>query len=88
MIVAHLSKLLPEAGFITEENTVSQEVKSKMWIIDPLDGTTNFLYKIPHFSISIALRSEEETLLGVVYEIVLFSSLLLSDLAFLLSRSN
>ena len=69
MIVAHLSKLLPEAGFITEENTVSQEVKSKMWIIDPLDGTTNFLYKIPHFSISIALRSEEETLLGVVYEI-------------------
>lgn len=71
MIVASLKKLTPEAGFITEEDTVSQEEKELMWIIDPLDGTTNFLYKIPHFSISIALAKNNELIFGVVYEVML-----------------
>ena len=70
-IVSKLHDLLPEAGFITEENTVAQVSKEYMWIIDPLDGTTNYLHKIPHFSISIALSHNEEVLLGIVYEVML-----------------
>ena len=70
-IVLKLKTLIPEAGFITEENTVKQEDKSLIWIIDPLDGTTNFLHKIPHFSISIALMQEGKVVLGIVYEIML-----------------
>ncbi len=67
-LVARLQQLLPEAGFITEEGTVVQEDKALRWIIDPLDGTTNFTHGLPFFSISIALAAGEELLLGVVYE--------------------
>ncbi len=69
-IVSHLSGLIPEAGFITEENTISQEKKALMWVIDPLDGTTNFLYKIPIFSISIALMENDDVVLGIVYDVM------------------
>jgi myo-inositol-1(or 4)-monophosphatase len=68
MLVAQLQKLLPEAGFITEEGTVAQERKPLVWIIDPLDGTTNFTHGLPFFSISIALLAGNELVLGVVYE--------------------
>ena len=74
MIVSNLQKILPEADFITEENTISQSEQkenSLTWIIDPLDGTTNFLHKIPHFSISIALMNQGVIMLGIVYEIML-----------------
>lgn len=67
-LVARLQQLLPEAGFITEEGTVAQEDKALRWIIDPLDGTTNFTHGLPFFSISIALAAGEELLLGVVFE--------------------
>lgn len=71
MIVKRLSKILPEAGFITEEDTVTQSSESAMvWIIDPLDGTTNFLHKIPHFGVSIALRKGNEIIIGVVYDVM------------------
>ncbi|MBT8232032.1 MAG: inositol monophosphatase, partial [Bacteroidia bacterium] len=69
-IVTKLKALLPEAGFITEENTIHQEEKDVVWIVDPLDGTTNFLHRIPHFSISIALREQGEITLGIVFEIM------------------
>lgn len=69
MLVKGLSILLPEAGFITEEKTIHKEGEFYNWIIDPLDGTTNFIHGIPTFSISIALQHEEELILGVVYEI-------------------
>lgn len=68
-LVKSLSGLLPEAGFITEEKTSSKQGLKYTWIIDPLDGTTNFIHGIPTFSISIALQCEEELILGVVYEI-------------------
>src|ERR1043166_2933604 len=55
MLVEGLSKLLPEAGFITEENTIKREDKEWMWVIDPLDGTTNFIHNIPVFSVSIGM---------------------------------
>jgi len=70
-IVSALRSWTPNAGFITEEDTVAQEDKPLTWIIDPLDGTTNYLHKIPHFSISIALMLEGEIVLGIVYEVVL-----------------
>jgi len=70
LIVTHLSELTPDYGFITEEDTVDSADKPNVWIIDPLDGTTNFIQKIPHFSISIALQHKGETVLGMVYEIM------------------
>ena len=66
MIVEALSKLIPEAGFITEEKTIQTEEKDIMWIVDPLDGTTNYLFGIPHYSTSIALKVNGEIVLGLV----------------------
>lgn len=69
MLVKGLSQILPEAGFITEENTVHSEIKPHMWVIDPLDGTTNFIHNLPVYSVSIGLVHENKSILGVVYEI-------------------
>ncbi len=66
--VEALSKLLPEAGFIAEEGTSKKVGEDYNWIIDPLDGTTNYLYGIPFFCTSVALRQKEEIILGVVYD--------------------
>ena len=68
MLVAGLSKLLPEAGFLTEEGTVEQSRRPLMWVVDPLDGTTNFAHGLPFFSISIALLLDGTPLLGMVWE--------------------
>lgn len=70
-IVDFLKKLLPVAGFITEEDTITQKQEELVWVIDPLDGTTNFIYKIPHFSISIALMYKGRPILGIVYDVML-----------------
>lgn len=69
MIVSALRKLLPEAGFITEEGTASASGEQLKWVIDPLDGTTNFIHGIFPHSVSIALIDGEEPVAGVVYEI-------------------
>ncbi|WP_288370163.1 inositol monophosphatase family protein [uncultured Algoriphagus sp.] len=68
-IVDHLSTIFPEAGFITEEGTNTTRSEVYNWVIDPLDGTTNFIHGIPVFSVSIALMERDEVILGVVYEI-------------------
>jgi myo-inositol-1(or 4)-monophosphatase len=68
-LVESLQRITPGCGFLTEENTISIKGKEVEWIIDPLDGTTNFLYGIPAFSISIGLRLEEELVAGIIYEI-------------------
>ena len=68
-LVAGLARILPEAGFITEEETSTLLGEEYNWIIDPLDGTTNFIHGVPTFSISIALQFKDELVLGVVYEI-------------------
>lgn len=68
-LVETLSKLLPESGFIAEEGTSKKKGETYNWIIDPLDGTTNFIHGIPCFAISIALMRNEELILGVIYEI-------------------
>jgi myo-inositol-1(or 4)-monophosphatase len=69
LIVEKLQKLFPEAGFITEEGTSSNQGDLYTWVIDPLDGTTNFIHGIPVFSVSIALMEKDEVIMGVVYEI-------------------
>lgn len=69
LIVDRLSVILPEAGFITEEGTNSTKGETYNWVIDPLDGTTNFIHNIPVFSVSIALMEKDELVLGVVYEV-------------------
>lgn len=68
-IVSCLTEILPEAGFITEEGTKNVQKEKYNWIVDPLDGTTNFIHGIPVFSVSIALQKDDELILGVVYEV-------------------
>ena len=68
-LIAGLSKAIPGAGFIAEEGTITKTSRDFNWIIDPLDGTTNFIHAVPIYSISIALRYHDEIILGVVYEI-------------------
>jgi len=67
-IVAHLSAAFPQHGFFTEERTTDQTRREYMWLIDPLDGTTNYAHSFPFFSVSIALARGEELLVGVVYD--------------------
>ncbi len=62
-------KALPAAGFIAEEGTGQESPGGYNWVIDPLDGTTNFIHGIPVFAISIALMKGNELLLGVVHEL-------------------
>lgn len=68
-LVAQLGNLLPGSVFLTEEETVEQAKGEWQWIIDPLDGTTNFLHGLPCFAVSVALRQNEETVMGIVYEV-------------------
>lgn len=68
-LVKELGKILPEAGFIAEENSEYKRERRYNWIIDPLDGTTNFIHGIPLYSISIALADDDKIIVGVVYEI-------------------
>lgn len=68
-LVDALKKILPEAGFIAEESPNLKKAERYNWIIDPLDGTTNFVHKIPVFSVSIALTEYMKPVVGVVYEI-------------------
>lgn len=65
-----LANARPEFGFLTEEST---EVKStdenkRRWIVDPLDGTSNFLHGLPHFAVSIALEEQGELVAAVIYD--------------------
>jgi myo-inositol-1(or 4)-monophosphatase len=69
MLVEKLSRLLPEAGFNTEEGTIIKQGLKYCWVIDPLDGTTNFLHGLPPYAISIALMEYDEPVAGVIYEV-------------------
>ncbi len=68
-LVEGLSDILPEAGFIAEEGTSTKDGKTYKWIIDPLDGTTNYIHRITPYAISIALMENNEVVLGVVHEL-------------------
>ena len=68
-IVSALKKLIPDSGFVAEEGTATYNNEQFKWIIDPLDGTTNFIHGITPHSVSIALMEADELTLGVVYEV-------------------
>ncbi|MDD4603845.1 MAG: inositol monophosphatase family protein [Bacteroidales bacterium] len=67
-IVEKLSHLLPGCGFIAEEDD-QLKPSEYTWVIDPLDGTTNFIHGVPLYCISIGLMYENEIILGMVYEV-------------------
>ena len=72
-LIERLGVLLPEAGFIAEEGTKSHDSEELLWVIDPLDGTTNFTHGLPVFAVSIGLittdhQSEHKPILGVIYD--------------------
>jgi myo-inositol-1(or 4)-monophosphatase len=69
MLVDGLTKALPGATFITEEETILAQKGEFTWIIDPLDGTTNFIHALPPYAISVALTHQDELVLGIVHEI-------------------
>lgn len=69
LIVSGLKDLIPEAAFHTEEATTERTSAEFTWVIDPLDGTTNFIHGVPCFAVSIALLQNNEPVIGVVYEI-------------------
>ena len=68
-LVKKLEEILPGSGFIAEEGTERSGTNEYKWIIDPLDGTTNYLHGLPIFAISIGLTRNDKTVLGVVYEV-------------------
>lgn len=69
ILVKGLGNILPEAGFITEEETTRQQKSAYTWIIDPLDGTTNFLQNIPFYCVSVGLLHESELVIGIVIDV-------------------
>ena len=68
-IVKKLKQLIPDSGFITEEGTATHSDEKYKWVIDPLDGTTNFIHGIAPHAVSIGLMEADEIVAGVVYEI-------------------
>ena len=68
-IVKALENILPGAGFLAEEGTDKKGTNDYQWIIDPLDGTTNFTHGLPPFAISIGLAKGKTMVCGVIYEV-------------------
>ena len=69
IIIEELKKARPNYSIISEEDgSESNKNKKNTWVIDPIDGTTNFLHGVPHFAISIALKSENEIVSGLIYD--------------------
>ncbi len=69
IIIDELKKAKPSYSILSEESGLeSNKDKDNVWIIDPIDGTINFLHGIPHFSISIALKSNDEIISGLVFD--------------------
>ncbi|MDC0396096.1 inositol monophosphatase [Candidatus Pelagibacter sp.] len=69
IIIEELKKARPHYSIISEEDgSEVNKDKNNTWIIDPIDGTTNFLHGVPHFAISIALKSENEIVSGLIYD--------------------
>ena len=69
IIIEELKKARPHFSIISEENGIKKNKdKSNTWIIDPIDGTVNFLHGIPHFAISIALQNNNEIISGLIFD--------------------
>ena len=69
IIIDELTKGRPDYSIISEENGVKKNKDNKnTWVIDPIDGTVNFLHGIPHFATSIALKNENEIISGLIFD--------------------
>ena len=68
IILNTIKKDFPDHMFLTEESVHDSDTEHYRWIIDPLDGTTNYIHRYPVFSVSIALQCRGEIILGVIYE--------------------
>ena len=69
ILIEELSRAKKKYSFITEETgIIKNSDNDNVWIIDPIDGTTNFLHGIPHFAISIALKSRNEIVSGLIFD--------------------
>jgi len=71
IILTTIKKNFPKHSIFSEEQGLKQQKSDYLWIVDPLDGTTNYLTKIPFFNVSIALAKKKEIVLGVVYSPIL-----------------
>src|SRR6267142_3628788 len=68
LITRKLLKQFPEHALYGEEGIVGDQSSEHQWVVDPLDGTVNYFYGIPHFCVSIALRVRSEIMVGVIYD--------------------
>ena len=68
IIIEELKRAKPKYSILSEEKGIENNNDKKTWIIDPIDGTINFLHGIPHFAISIALRDGDEITTGLIYD--------------------
>ena len=68
ILVNAIKKEFPNDGIISEESETINPKADRFWVIDPLDGTTNFLHGRPHFAICIALQSNKETVSGLIFD--------------------
>ena len=69
ILIEELSKTKKNYSFLSEEvGSIKNKDKDNIWIIDPIDGTTNFLHGIPHFAICVALQSKKEIISGLIYD--------------------
>ena len=71
ILIEELTKSKKNYSFLSEEiGLINNSDKENLWIIDPIDGTTNFLHGVPHFAISIALQSKKEIVSGVIFDTI------------------
>ncbi len=68
LITRLLLKQFPDHALYGEEGVVGDQASAHQWVVDPLDGTVNYFYGIPHFCVSIALRFKAEIIVGVIYD--------------------
>ena len=69
ILIEELSKIKKNYSFLSEEvGSIENKDKDNIWIIDPIDGTTNFLHGIPHFAICVALQSKKEIISGLIFD--------------------
>ena len=68
IIIEELKRAKPNYSILSEEKGIEKNKDNKTWIIDPIDGTINFLHGIPHFAISIALKDGNEIIAGLIYD--------------------
>ena len=69
MLVEKLDRIIPNAGILGEEGVANRPSEDFKWVIDPVDGTTNFIHGLPCYSVSIGLMNGNEVVAGVIYEI-------------------